>query len=120
MKETWILFKTESSDAEGWEERKLLPSGNGTDLLWENWNYSGRFPAVGDRLRDYQQDSQAGPLARGRDADWVISRVELFSSFDTDQRIMVCYCLYQPIQADWQPLERGLPIDELLNQTALQ
>lgn len=120
MKEPWILFKTETSDAEGWEERKILPSGNGTDLLWENWSYSDQLPKAGDRLRDYRQDAQTGQITQGKDADWTVSRVELFSSFDTDQRIVVCYCQYQPIQADWQLLKRGLPVDEMLHQVPIQ
>lgn len=116
MKETWILFKTETSDAEGWEDRSLMPSGNGTDLLWENWDYSGKLPVVGDRVREYRQDETTGQIMDGKDADWIVSRVELFSSFDTDRRIMVCYCQYQPISSDWQPLKRGLPVSEMLNQ----
>ncbi|GEM_PF-4302530 len=38
MSETWIVFKADGMSTLGWEERKLLPSGDLTDIIWENWD----------------------------------------------------------------------------------
>ena len=112
--ETWIVFKTETPSDEGWEDRKLMPSGNGTNILWENWDCSGKLPAVGDRIRDYTNLSDPdNGITHGRDGSWVVSRVQHFSSFDTDERVVICYCQFQPIEAPWQPLEKGLLATEL-------
>jgi hypothetical protein len=50
-------------------------------------------------------------VTEGRDGDWVVVRVCQFASFDTDERIVVCYCQYEPINAQWQELRRGAPVD---------
>ena len=39
--------------AEGWEERKLMPSGGLTEMLTEAWDFSGKLPQIGDRVREY-------------------------------------------------------------------
>ena len=39
MTEDWIVYKTETMSDHGWEERKILPSGSITDILWENWSF---------------------------------------------------------------------------------
>jgi hypothetical protein len=116
MSETWILYKADSRSAEGWRERKLMPSGGLTNLLTECWDYSGsHIPQVGDRIRDYANLADPGNgVTHGKDGDWVVTKIQQFSSFDTADRIVVCYCSYQPIEADWQPLKRGLPVDEML------
>jgi len=31
--ETWIVYKTESMDATGWENRQLMPGSSLTDIL---------------------------------------------------------------------------------------
>ncbi len=115
MNETWIVFKAESLSAHGWEERKLLPSGGLTDILATEWDFSGKLPQVGDRLREYAnlQDPGNG-VTHGRDGDWVVNKIDQFSSFDTNQRIVVCYCCYQPVEANWVELHRGKPIDQIL------
>ena len=68
MNETWIVFKAESLSAHGWEERKLLPSGGLTDILATEWDFSGKLPQVGDRVREYAnlQDPGNG-VTHGRD-----------------------------------------------------
>jgi len=117
MSETWIVYKTESASDPGWEERKLMPGGGLTSILWENWNWSGNdLPEIGARVRDYAnlEDPDNG-VTHGKDGDWVVTRIEHFSSFDTDTRIVVCYCQYQPIRAEWQALKRGEPVDEMLS-----
>lgn len=115
MTSTWIVFKADNMSAPGWEERKLLPSGGLTDILWENWDSSGRLPQVGDRTRDYaalEEDSDS--ITHGREGDWVIERICQFSSPDTQQRIVVCYCSYQPIDPHWEKIHRGAPVSEML------
>lgn len=115
MASDWIVFKADNMSAPGWEERKLLPSGGLTDILWENWSSSGHLPKVGDRVREYTnlEDPDNG-VTHGRDGDWTVTRIHQFSSFDTDQRIMVCYCSYQPITPKWEKLQRGAPVAEML------
>jgi hypothetical protein len=114
MGETWIVFKIDGMSGAGWESRKLLPSEALTDLLAEQWDYSGDLPNVGDRVREYANLSDPGHgVTHGKDSDWVVSRVQHFSSFDTNSRIVVCYCDYQPIVSDWQELRRGNSVTEL-------
>lgn len=117
---TWILYKTNDLSAAGWEDRKLMPSGGLTSLLWETIDYSGRLPTPGQRVRNYQQDESTGQITHGKEGDWVVTRVEHFSSFESSDRIIVCYCEHQPIDADWQPINRGMPVDQMLqsHQTA--
>ena len=114
--ETWIVYKTETMSASGWEERQLLPFGSITDILCEEWDSSGQLPTVGSRIRQYAaiEDPEGGGITHGRDGDWVVTRTQQFSSFDTEERILVCYCSYQPIEANWEKLQRGAPVAEML------
>lgn len=117
MTKTWIVYKAESMDAEGWEQRRLLPSNAGTEILWENWDFSGKMPQIGDRTRDYENLTDPGNgVTHGKDGDWVVNRIEHFSSFDTSDRIVVCYCTYSPINANWQSLRQGKPVHEMLGE----
>lgn len=113
--ETWIIYKTETIDAPDWEKRQLMPSGSITDILGENWDFSATLPEVGDRLRDYLQDNNTGKVTHGKDGDWVVTRIHQFSSLETEMRIVVCYCQFQPIERQWKPLQRGRPVDEILS-----
>jgi hypothetical protein len=36
--------------------------------------------------------------------------VQQFNSPDTDMKLVICVCSYQPIEAQWQELRRGAPI----------
>lgn len=118
--ETWIVYKAETMSSPGWEERKLLPRDSLTDILWENWSSSGRLPSLGSRIREYAniENPEQGGITHGRDGDWVVERICHFSSTDTDQKIIVCYCSYQPIEANWEKLQRGAPVAEML-ETAI-
>lgn len=117
MTKTWIVYKAESMDAEGWEQRRLMPSNAGTEILWENWDFSGKMPQIGDRTRDYENLTDPGNgVTHGKDGDWVVNRIEHFSSFDTSDRIVVCYCTYSPINANWQSLRQGKPVHEMLGE----
>lgn len=113
--QTWIVYRAESMSAEGWEERKLMPSGNGTDILWENWSYSNHLPTVGSRTREFKHSE--GQFTHSREGDWVVQKIEQFSSPETAMRIVICWCGYQPIACDWQPLQRGRPVHELMGST---
>lgn len=117
--ETWIVYKTETMSDHGWEERLILPSGSITDILWENWSYSDQIPKIGSRIREYTnlENPEKGGITHARDGDWVVTKIHQFSSPDTDQRIIVCYCSYQPIEPQWQKVTRGKPINELLEAT---
>lgn len=116
MNETWIVYKAESMSSPNWEERKLLPSGGLTDILTESWDSSGVLPTIGDRIREYTtiEDVERRGITHGRAGDWVVTRVEQFSSFDTEHRIMVCYCSHQPVRSSWKKLERGAPVAEMI------
>lgn len=120
MSETWIVFKAQDMSMEGWERRQLFPSEALTDILAEQWDYSGQLPQVGDRVREYANLSEPGNgVTHSKDGDWVVSRVQHFSSFDTDDRIVICYCDYQPLVSEWQELRRGAPITELLETAGI-
>ena len=113
--ETWIIYKPETMDAPDWEKRQLMPSGSLTDILGENWDFSGELPQVGDRLREYLQDNDTGNVTHGKNGDWVVTRIHQFSSLEAEMRIVVCYCHFQPIETQWKPLQRGRPVDEMLS-----
>ncbi len=114
--ETWIVYKTETMSDAGWEDRKLLPEGAITDILCEEWDSSGQLPKVGGRIRDYTNldNPDRGGITHGRHGDWVITRLHQFSSFDTEQRIVVCYCSYQPVAPTWEKLQRGAPVNQMI------
>ena len=118
--ETSIVYKTETMSDHGWEERLILPSESITDILWENWSYSGQIPTIGSRIREYTnlENPEKGGVTHGRDGDWVVTKIHQFSCPDTEQRIVVCYCSYQPIEPQWQKLKRGKPLDELVEATS--
>jgi len=61
-KKIWIVYKTESMSAPGWEERQLMPRGSLTNILWENWTWeeNPEIPQVGDKTRDYENLSDPG------------------------------------------------------------
>lgn len=115
MTNTWIVYKTETMSAHLWEKRQLLPAGSITDILCEEWDSSGQLPHIGSRIREYTnlEDSDNG-ITTGCDGDWVVERICQFSSPDTDQRIVVCYCSYQPIERCWEEVNRGVPVAEML------
>lgn len=119
MTESWIIFKTQTLSAHGWEDRKLMPSGSITEILWENWNYSGTIPQVGDRVKAYAGLEDEDHITHEKDDDWVVSNVQHFTSPDTEQKIIVCQCEYQPVQAEWQELKRGAPANELLESASV-
>lgn len=112
MAETWIVYKAESMDAPNWEHRMLMPSEALTDVLHEEWDSSGRLPKLGDRVFEDKQDDD-GTLW-SREGDWVVSKIHQFSSFDTDARIVICYCAYTPIAPEWEKVERGAPVSEMM------
>ncbi|MCP2731967.1 hypothetical protein [Limnofasciculus baicalensis] len=106
--ETWIIYKTETMSDRGWEDRKLTPSQSLTDILSEEWDWSGKdFPQIGSRFREYENLEDPGNGAsHGKYGDWVVTKIHHFSSPDTEQRIIVCYCSYQPIEPNWEKLNR--------------
>ena len=112
MAETWIVYKAESMDARDWEYRMLMPAEALTDILHEEWDSSGRLPEIGNRVFEDRQDEDGTLFCR--EGDWVVSKIHQFSSFDTDARIVVCYCTYAPITPKWEEVERGTPVSEMI------
>jgi hypothetical protein len=117
--ETWIVYKTESMSDRDWEERMLMPRQSLTDILEENWSAEENptIPQIGDRTRAYKTDDKDA-ITHAREGDWVVTRVEKFASFDTDKRIVICYCKYAPIAPQWEKVPRGATANELLDAVA--
>ncbi len=115
MSKTWILYKTEAGDAHGWLDRMLMPSEDLTNILHQESWYTDAVPKVGDRVYDSKQDDDGTTSARN--GDWIIAKVHQFSSFDTEERIVVCYCTYAPITPEWETVERGAPASEMMATT---
>ena len=113
--ETWIVYKTESMSDRGWEERMLMPRQSLTNILEENWSAeeNPKIPEPGHRTRAYKTDDEDA-ITHAREGDWVVTRVEKFASFDTDTRIVVCYCKYEAIEPQWEEVPRGASANELL------
>lgn len=111
----WIVYKAESTVAQGWEERLLMPRRSLTDILWEHQTSSHKLPQIGDRVQQFANLSEPGNGAtHSKPDDWVVSEVHEFSSPTTPTKIVVCYCQYQPINAEWREMKRGRPVDEML------
>jgi len=121
--ETWIVYKTESMSDRGWEERMLMPDRSLTNILEENWSASERptIPQPGNRVacaqrnrtRAYKYSDMDDNITHAREGDWVATRVERFASFDTENRIVVCYCKYDLIEPEWKEVRRGASVNEL-------
>ncbi len=112
MARAWVVYKAEKMDASGWEDRMLMPPEELTDILHQESCYSENIPSVGDRVYDSKQEDDG--TVYSRDGDWVVSKIHQFSSFDTDERIVVCYCTYAPITPEWEVVERGAPVAEMM------
>lgn len=122
MSERWIIFHAEPNQP-GWENRKL-PMGGLTGILNEQWDYtlSDKIPVVGDRFRQFLQveefvDPQFPKSSTHvRDGDWVVTRVEQYAAIaqnSSKQEIVLCYCKFEPIMSELQPLGRGQTSQEL-------
>ena len=116
--ETWIIFHAEPEQP-GWEDRKL-PMGGLTDILEEQLDYTekGSIPQVGDRLRqflhiaEFASERFPDSSTHVRDGDWVVTRVERYlpnSPNSSKGEIVVCYCAFDPIVSQREPLGRALP-----------
>ncbi|NET42664.1 hypothetical protein [Okeania sp. SIO2B3] len=124
--ETGIVYKTENRNDYGWEDRMLMPRESLTNILWENWTYQEKptIPQIGDkttfrcrdRTRNYKSESENGFTTHGRDGDWVVTRVEKFVSPDTDKKVFVCNCKYDPVEPKWSLINRGAKASELLEE----
>lgn len=115
MAKTWIVYKTEATGAPGWEERLLMPRGSFTEILWETWTGAKepKLPKIGDRTRDYRSN-QKGFTKDAKDGDWVVIRTELFTSPESETRIVMAYCQYEPIDVNWSEMRRGKSVEEML------
>jgi hypothetical protein len=113
--ETWIIYKASDEDAPGWKERRLMPSGSLTDILHEERDWSNTPPQVGDHVPVFANLEDPGNgITHGRDGDWLVSDVETFTSKRDSTRIVVCYCTYAPITPQWEAIERGAPVEDLV------
>jgi hypothetical protein len=110
----YIIFKTESASAEGWEERLLAHSGAFTSILAEHYDSSNTpKPEPGYRLRDYHRIERfagerfPGASTHSRVGDWEVTRVEEYTPKQPQsdfEIIVVCYCRYSPVTTPLEPL----------------
>lgn len=116
---SYTLYKAADSDAPGADERRLLPIGGLTDILAEEIDYGNNgVPGVGDRLRQYANLADPGNgITHGSDSDWIVASVDVFESGKSGDRVIVCYCDYQPITPEWKEIPEGAPVHELLAAT---
>jgi hypothetical protein len=105
--ETWIIYKAADPIAPDWMQRHLLPNGSLTQILAEEQDWSGQIPKVGDRVRNYQNlENPGNGVTHGKDGNWVVTEVQEFSSPATPVKILVCFCEFDPIDAEWEELKR--------------
>lgn len=109
----YIIFRTESASAHGWEKRKLAHSQMGTSILAEHFYTDKPIPKTGDRVLEfvkvpgYEDVNFPGTSTHYRYGDWEIVKVEEYtpeipvSVFDS---IVICYCRYSPITPVLEPL----------------
>jgi hypothetical protein len=127
MSERWIIFHAEPNQL-GWENRKL-PMGGLTGILNEQWDYTGngKIPVVGERFRQFLRveefvDPQYPKSStHAREGDWVITRVEHYpaaASNFSKQEILVCYCKFEPVLSELEPLGRGQASPQLQESQA--
>jgi hypothetical protein len=110
----YIIFRTESASAQGWEERLLAHTEALTSILAEHFDSSNSpVPEPGYRLRDYHRIEQfvdpkfPGASTHSRVGDWEVVRVEEYTPDlpTTDfEAIVICYCQYSPVSTPLEPL----------------
>lgn len=119
----YIIFRTASASAKGWEQRKLAHTDALTGILAEYFDSSNSpLPKVGDRPREFCRFEEADPEGIGgsthsRASDWVITKVDKFVQESSETKystVIICWCEYDPIEPNWQKIARGKPVAELL------
>ncbi|MCL1466912.1 hypothetical protein [Argonema galeatum] len=119
----YIIFRTESASAQGWEERMLAHTGALTTLLAEHYDSSNApLPEPGYRLRDYHRierfvdESYPDASTHSRVGDWEVARVEEYTpkiSVTDFESIVICYCRYSPVTTPLEPLPRIKSVEKL-------
>jgi hypothetical protein len=110
----YIIFRTESASAQGWEERLLAHTEALTSILAEHFDSSNSpLPEPGYRLREYHRIEPfvdpkfPGASTHSRVGDWEVVRVEEYtpdlptSDFEA---IVICYCQYSSVSTPLEPL----------------
>jgi hypothetical protein len=117
MNERTNLIYKAKSDAHGWLERKLMPSGMLTSTLSEQsfWGDGHKLPERGDRLDVYDNKDNSSHSTHWSPGDWVVSRVVYYPRpSDDEPAVAICYCDYSPIERDWKPLNVIPPSPEVV------
>jgi len=119
----YIIFKTESASAEGWEERMLAHTGALTTILAEHYDSSNSsLPEPGYRLREYHRierfvdENYPGASTHSRIGDWEVARVEEYTPENPVadfESIVICYCKYSPIATPLEPLPKIVVVGQL-------
>jgi len=104
----YIIFKTESMSASGWESRVLAHTQAITDILCEHYDSSeGPLPQPGDRPLEFYSIDGFGDLqfadadTHYRAGDWEVTAVEEYPTSTPKSRfemLVICYCKYAPIK----------------------
>ena len=106
----YIIFMAEDGQP-NWEERKLQHTGGCTDILTEYYDSSDSPIAIGYRPTEYKQEPEfvdpqfSGATTHQRRGEWEVQRIESYvpdlplgTNFN---EIVICYCIYNPIESPW-------------------
>jgi hypothetical protein len=119
-KRTLLIYRAGGS-AEGWRDRKLMPSGLLTKTLAEH-SFCGdhhKLPEPGDRFTVLDSQDGSGQTTHAAKGDWVVARVVYYPRPNDDEpAIAICYCDYAPADQDWQPVKQGRSVPEMLAEVA--
>lgn len=105
------------ADAVGWLERRLSHSNSLTRILATQTLYGDRVPHAGDRVPQFNNQSEDAPTTHWALSDWLVFRVDVFkpvssSGVPENDVIYYCYCVHDPIVPEWQELSEAQPISE--------
>ena len=92
-----------------------MPRNSLTDILWEHRTSIDKTPKVGDRVQRFENLADPGNgVTHVKTDDWVVAEVHEFASPTVDLRVVVCFCEYSPVEAEWREVKRGNPVHEML------
>lgn len=104
----YIIYRANWGEAKGW--RTFSGTRSLTGILEERFYSSGKIPEVGDRTLDTKKD--ANGITYAKDGDWIIDRVESYlPDVPVGQEfteVVICYCKYDPIDAEWIPQGKSI------------
>lgn len=107
-----VIFQAEA-DAHGWLQRRLQPSNSLTPILAQQIWYDGDTPKTGDRLPQFDNESNDSPTTHWTPGNWVVDRVDVYKVDASSampqvehERICYCHCVYAPIDQEWYDIKQ--------------